>query len=233
MRICQKPVSAVPISYNQLRNKTPGEIVLEIIQLQEKLIMSAKFFRTTLALLLASMFTACSFFRSVPEPSRAEIEKEEQAVFSAFMPEGPGPALILKATSTSIGGEEPGEIRALIKNNFEGVSNDLLENYLARNAQPSELSPDMDLGVKYVLLSGEELSELTRQPNWGQSLVEKYPGSNGYLMFSHVGFNKSLDRAVIYGGRVAGPLRGSGSYYLLEKQNGIWLIKEETMVWIS
>lgn len=195
--------------------------------------MSTTSFRSALALLLIAMFTACSSLRSVPEPSQADVDKEEQAVFSVFMPEGPGPALILQTTSTNIGGQEPREIRAHIKNSFEGVPNDLVENYLDRNAQPSQLSPDMDLGVDYVLMNSEELAKITRQPNWNQGLVEKYPGSNGYLIFSHVGFNRSLDQAVIYVGNVAGPLMGSGSYYLLEKQNGTWTIKEETMVWIS
>jgi len=195
--------------------------------------MSAKFLRSALAFLLVFIFTACSWFQSVPEPSQADMDKEEQAVFSIFMPEGPGPALILKTTSTNIGGQEPREIRAHIKNSFEGVPNDLVENYLDRNAQPSQLSPDMDLGMDYVLMDSEELAKITRQPNWNQDLIEKYPGSNGYLIFSHVGFNRSLDQAVIYVGNVAGPLMGSGSYYLLEKQNGTWTIKEETMVWIS
>jgi hypothetical protein len=233
MRIYINPISSVPISYNLLRNKIPGKIVLEIIQLQEKLLMSAKFLQNALALLLISMFTACSSFRSIPEPNQADMEKEEQAVFSVFMPEGPGPALILQTTSTNIGGEEPRVIRDHIKNSFEGVSNDLVENYLARNAQPSQLSPDMDLGVDYVLMDSEELAKITRRPNWHQDLIEKYPGSNGYLIFSHVGFNRSLDKAVVYVGNVAGPLMGSGSYYLLEKQNGTWTVKEETMVWIS
>jgi hypothetical protein len=57
--------------------------------------MSIKILQTALALWLISLLTACSSFRSVPEPSQADIEKEEQAVFSPFMPEGPGPALIL------------------------------------------------------------------------------------------------------------------------------------------
>lgn len=195
--------------------------------------MSAKFLRTALVLLLASLFTACSSFRSVPEPSQADIEKEEQAVFSVFMPESPGPALILQTTSVNIGGQAPREIRTHIKNSFEGVSNDLVENYLSRNAQPSQLSPDMDLGVDYILMSEEELAKISSQPNWNEGLVEKYPGSNGYLIFSHVGFNKSLDQAVVYVGRIAGPLMGAGYYYLLEKQDGEWTIKKEVMVWIS
>jgi hypothetical protein len=28
-------------------------------------------------------------------------------------------------------------------------------------------------------------------------------------------------------------LMGSGSYYLMEKQNGEWILKDQVMVWIS
>jgi hypothetical protein len=32
---------------------------------------------------------------------------------------------------------------------------------------------------------------------------------------------------------MGGPLMGSGFYYLMEKENGEWILKEQYMVWIS
>jgi hypothetical protein len=113
------------------------------------------------------------------------------------------------------------------------LSGETLTSFAERNEKPTSLSPDMQLGVEYDLLSHEDLAEISSQPNWNEILDERYPGSNGYLILSRVGFNKSLDQAVIYVGQVAGPLRGSGSYYMLEKQNGEWIIKAESMAWIS
>jgi hypothetical protein len=91
----------------------------------------------------------------------------------------------------------------------------------------------MQLGQEYILLSQPELAEISSQGNWHEVLQERYPGSNGYLIFSRVGFNRTLDQAVVYVGEVAGPLMGAGYYYLLEKETGKWTIKAETMVWIS
>ena len=91
----------------------------------------------------------------------------------------------------------------------------------------------MNLGVDYVLLSADELAQITSQPNWNEVLNEQYPNSHGYTVFSRVGFNSSLDQAVIYIGNVAGPMMGSGFYYLMEKENGEWVIKEQVMAWIS
>jgi len=195
--------------------------------------MSTSFFRTALILFLIPASLACSLFTSTPAPSQADLEREEEAVYAVFVRGSKGPALILENTSTSTLDEDPGQMIDNIKDGLPGISNDTIDSYVERNAQSAQLSPDMQLGVDYVLLSQEELAEISRQPNWHEVLTEKYPGSDGYTIFSHVGFNRSLDQAVVYVGKVAGPLMGAGYYYLLEKQDGEWTIKEQIMVWIS
>ena len=195
--------------------------------------MSTSFFRTALILLLIPASLACSLFTSTPAPSQADLEREEQAVYAVFVRGSKGPALILENTSTSTMDEGPQQMIDNIKDGLPGISNDTIDSYVERNAQSTQLSPDMQLGVDYVLLSQEELAEISRQPNWHEVLTEKYPGSEGYTIFSRVGLNRSLDQAVVYVGQVAGPLMGAGYYYLLEKQDGEWAIKEQIMVWIS
>lgn len=195
--------------------------------------MPEKLFRTALRLVLFISFFACSNLSPAPTPNPADIEKEEQAVYAVFVNENSGPALILQNTSTSTVEEDPQLLLDNIKGGLPNISNQMIDNYLERNAQPSQLSPDMQLGVEYSLLTQTELAEISSQQNWHEILQERYPGVQGYYIFSRVGFNNSLNQAVVYVGRVAGPLMGSGSYYLLEKQNGVWVIKEETMVWIS
>ena len=176
---------------------------------------------------------ACSTFTPKAAPTAADIEKEEQAVYSFFVGASTGPALILEDTSANISNEDSRKTRKGILSAFKDISPETVDSYLARNEQPGQLSPDMDLGVEYVLLSADELSEITSQPNWGELLTRKYPGSYGYTFFSRVGFNQALDQAVIYVGSMGGHLMGSGFYYLMEKENGEWILKEQYMVWIS
>ena len=184
-------------------------------------------------LLLALNLLACSVFTpAAPTPSAADIEKEEQAVYSYFVAEN-SRALILQDTSTNMSSDDPQQTVDYIKSGLKGVSSETLDNYLERNKQPGQLSPTMNLGVDYVLLSREELVNISNQPNWGELLTEKYPGTHGYIIFSRAGFNNTLDQAVIYVGNVAGPLMGAGYYYLMEKQNGQWLMKQQVMAWIS
>jgi hypothetical protein len=196
--------------------------------------MPIKLLKKTSIALLALTFIACSFFiPSVPTPSTADIEKEEQAVYSFFLYDKGGTAIILQETSTNISEKDPKQSIDFIRSGLKNISKETLNSYLARNSKPSQLSPDMKLGMDYVLLSTDELAKISSQPNWGELLNRKYPNSNGYTIFSRVGINNSLDQAVIYVGKVAGPMMGSGSFYLMEKKNGEWVIKEQVMSWIS
>ncbi len=196
--------------------------------------MSTQIFKNALAVSVMLATLACSFFtpRSTSTPAAADIEKEEQAVYSFFV-SGSDTALILQDTSINMSDDDPQQTIDYIKSGLKGISRETLNRYLERNKQSSQLSPDMDLGTKYILLNREELAKITSQPNWGEVLNEKYPNSGGYFIFSRVGFNNALDQALIYVGRVAGPLAGTGYYYLMEKKDGEWKIKEEIMVWIS
>jgi hypothetical protein len=217
------------------RNKIPIQTVLEKIQCEEKLIMSAKFLRTALALLLVSMFTACSSFQSVPEPSQADIEKEEQAVYASFFKGNSETIVILQDTSTQwlpSSSEDLKQRLDYIASGLPSASKETLDTYFENNRQPSQLSPDMQLGIHYILLSAEEFSTVMNQPNGWDAFYEKYSPS-GYMQFSRVGFNKTLDQAIVYVGSIPGPLMGSGNYYLLEKKDGQWMIKEQVLAWVS
>ena len=196
--------------------------------------MSTRIVRTAWVLLSIFASLACSLFTSTPAPSQADIEKEEQAVYAVFAGRSKGPAVILQNTSTGLSDEEsPRQSMENFKSSLSGISRETIASYAERNEQTSQLSADMQLGVDYVLLSEAELREISSQGNWHEILQERFPGSNGYLIFSRVGFNRTLDQAVLYVGEVAGPLMGAGYYYLLQKQDNEWTIQEQTMVWIS
>ena len=186
-----------------------------------------------LGLILILFVLACSQFIPSPTPNTADVEKEEQAIYSFFVGANEGTVLILQETSTSISPLDSKDIRDNIMSGFKNISRETVKSYLERNAEPSQLSLDMDLGAEYTLLTPEELSKITSQPNWHEILNEKYPGSGGYTIFSRVGFNNTLDQAVVYVGQVEGPLMGTGFYNLLEKQDGVWKLMDQIMVWIS
>ena len=195
--------------------------------------MYNKSFRFISVLLLIPILTACSLFTFAPVPSQADIEKEEQAVYTVLIGKGSSPVLILENTSTGLPADDPKQVSDNLKSSFPNLFRETLNSFMERNKSTDTLSPHMQLGMDYVLLSQKELAAISSQPNWHEVLQARYPGSKRYIIFSHVGFNNTLDQAVIYVGNVEGPLMGSGYYYLMEKEGGEWRIKEQVMVWIS
>ena len=194
--------------------------------------MLIKFLKNALVVSFALTFTACTFLAPASTPNTTNLEKEEQVVFSFFVSGSTGTVVILQDTSTNISSDDPQQSVDFIRSGFKSVSIETLNNFLERNSQPSQLSPDMQPGVNYVLLSTDELSTIMQQTDGWSVFHEKYPNS-GYTQFSRVGFNNSLDQAVIYVGNVAGPMMGAGFYYLMDKKDGQWVIKEQVMTWIS
>jgi hypothetical protein len=197
----------------------------------------SRLFKLPLFLLLAITLLGCGLFTpastSTPEVDPAVLEREEQAVYASFFVHATGTVVLLRDTSTTISNGDTEEYVQGIASELPGLSDETLASFVDRNSTPGQLSPNMNIGVDYVLLSPDKLAQITSQPNWGEVLNEMYPNSGGYKIFSRVGFNSTLDQAMLYVGHVAGPMMGGGFYYLMEKKDGRWSIIKEYMVWIS
>lgn len=168
--------------------------------------------------------------------SPTDVEKEEQAVYSSFFEKYSETIVILQETSTGFlpsSSEELEERMNYITSGLPGASKETLNDFFERNRrQPGQLSPDMQLGIEYILLSPDEFSTIMNQANGWDAFYKKYSRS-GYVQLSQVGFNKTLDQAIVYVSSVPGPMMGGGNYYLMEKKDGQWVIKEQVLAWIS
>ena len=80
------------------------------------------------------------------------------------------------------------------------------------------LQPDMEIGAGYVLLTQNDKSQLFNQNQDGwQLFYEKYPDAPGITALSRVGFNQTLDQALVYVGTQSQWLAGAGYYLLLKR----------------
>lgn len=189
--------------------------------------MNKDFLKAAIVFFLYLQTLGCSSGSAPAE----NVQREEEKIYALFFGEGPQTAVILQQTSTSFELDSQQSV-AYIREGLTGLSDETFSNFIERNQQPTDLSPQMQIGTNYILLGNDELNEIMAQSNGWERFNEKFPNS-GYTQFSHVGFNTKMDQAFVYVGRMAGPLMGYGSYYLLEKQGGSWVIKEELMAWIS
>jgi len=69
--------------------------------------------------------------------------------------------------------------------------------------------------------------------NRNKSFEQLFPGADGIISFSHVGFDTSLDEAIVSTSFVCGLLCGSGHIYVLQKRYGRWKVVNAWMIWIS
>ncbi len=107
------------------------------------------------------------------------------------------------------------------------LDQELLTNFLEVNQQPSTLSPDMDLGLEYQLMTQEEIDELApldEASGW-QLFDEKYPKAVGFIYLSRVGFNADLSQALVYFEQYYYDQPIRGSYLLLTRQAGQWVVE--------
>ncbi len=189
---------------------------------------------------LALIITACTpkpLPASTPTPSAGQIDFEQQAVYAALLHNlysSPN-FVIMDTTATSPGGVGETDLTLEhILQNLPGISSETADSFRAQNLIAHPVSPRMDIGTPYVLLSQAEMSRIFAQNQDGwQYFYERYPDTPGITTLSQVGFDNSYDQALVYIGTMSHWLAGAGYYVLLKKVDGGWVVDQQVMSWIS
>lgn len=196
--------------------------------------MIKKLFLIALVLLLA----ACTADATpIPAPSETELAVEEQAVYAALLGEMYAAPMyvLMDTTATAITGvEETAATLDHVSQNMIGLSPETADSFRVRNEAETPLEAGLDLGTEYILLSRDEMSAIFSENQSGWNVFYgRYPDAPGITTLSRVGFNNTLDQALVYVGTQSHWLAGAGYYVLLEKVDGVWAVTQQVMVWIS
>jgi hypothetical protein len=195
--------------------------------------------KALLFVVLAFFLVSCTGSTQLPAtPSAEEMDKEEQAVFAMVLEGLYAPAtryVLLVTTTTGPSGELDVQAAAeRIAQTMHDVDDSTLESFKQRNAEPFDLPTGMNLGSDYSLLSPAQRATIFSQNRDGwQVFYEMYPSAPGITGLSRVGFNESMDQALVYTGTMSHYLAGAGYYLLLNKVNGTWVIDQQVLSWIS
>ena len=160
----------------------------------------------------------------IARPTADEISSDEYSVYSdlinsRFLDRGTKLAVIEARTHL--------ETQASIPKEFE---NDLLR----KMNESYPLQRRFHLRRKYVLITKDEVNRLIiDDPKGGDTFWKTYPKSTGLLILSRVGFDITRTKAFVCAADICGPLCGYGYSFVLEKQNGMWKIRNEKQLWIS
>jgi hypothetical protein len=192
-----------------------------------------------LLLMLILLLSACGprSTPASPTPAVPELDVEEQAVYAALLKSvySSTRLVIMESTYTGPAGvDDTASTIDYVLKNLHDVDASTAANFKTRNASATPISPGMDLGIPYYLLTQDQRAEMFGPNQNGWDLFYKnYPAAPGITELSLVGFNTAFDQALVYLGQQSNYLAGSGAYYLLVKADGVWTVSQTVMTWIS
>jgi hypothetical protein len=181
-----------------------------------------------------ALATAHDLFRATgPEDGLAE----EYEVYSALIQSVYNNALIVIEDTTAqpdSGLFSPTDAVRFMRNQWRELGDDILSDFQTKNEKPSVLERRFTLSVRYAFISKQEIESIFSDNNSGwDDFYAKYPGSQGILTLSRVGFNEAKDTAVLYAGNQSHWVAGEGNMVLVKKTAGRWTVQGEAMMWIS
>jgi hypothetical protein len=202
--------------------------------------MGVAMLKKLLLVALVLFSSACSAKQTlapISTPSAKQMDSEQQVIYAflltnTYQHKG---YVLMDTTSTGVTGvDNTAQSLDYVQQNMHSVDPETLNSFRERNDQAYPISADMDLGFPYTLLSqaGRQKIFGENQSGW-EVFYERYPQAPGITTLSRVGFNASLDQALVYIGTQSNWLAGSGYYILLNKLDGAWKIDQRVMTWIS
>jgi hypothetical protein len=129
-------------------------------------------------------------------------------------------------------GEEEGK---RLKQEFSSIiSQETIDDYVAKNAKSHQLTKSFDLKLKYTLIPKEKIEQIFKGglDGWGE-FYRQFPNSGGLIELSRAGLDSSANQAIVYIAHSCAGLCGSGHYMLLVKNGQRWIVQKKFMAWIS
>jgi hypothetical protein len=116
---------------------------------------------------------------------------------------------------------------------FPFISPQTLEDCKTKNKVPKKLKR-FESSIDYVFLGEKDLEEIFKAGTDGwQNFYKRYPGSSGFIALSQIGFNKTMDQALVFITDVCGMECGVGRYILLQRNSEGWQVIKAHMVFVA
>lgn len=120
------------------------------------------------------------------------------------------------------------------------VQPETARDFDAKNQETFALENHFGLALPCILVAESNLHEIFHLDSKGyvteetwRRFYENYPGSQGIISLSRVGFNGTKDQALVYVANQSDLLGGAGLFFVLSKNNSKWEIQKSVMIWLS
>lgn len=124
-------------------------------------------------------------------------------------------------------------VLANVQKSLPSLSKAMIDNFHAKNKTRVPLKDSFTVSSERVFITDENLQTILKDRLDWKAFYEKYPNSQGVMTLSNVGFDSEMKRAFVYVANTRGSMNGVGFYIVLEKQDGVWRVKEKATGWMS
>jgi len=144
--------------------------------------------------------------------------------------------VVLSETTTPTFGLSTDEfaerLAAYVLKNLQGILDETLQDFLAKNKRRHPISPELAMDDRVVCIDEQEVLRILQDGEW-RVFKEMHPYSHGYIEFSRVGLDTKLSQGLLYVGWRIGPLAGDGHLRLFGNSDSGWTLVESTIAWVS
>ena len=109
-----------------------------------------------------------------------------------------------------------------------------LDAFRKVNAKQAFIRRSFRPSIDYELVTSAQMERIfCKQCGFWPAYYKQYPGSQGLLTFSGVGFNSDGTQAFFYFSNRCEGWCGGGDYVVMEKREGRWVMQRDIAMWVS
>lgn len=211
------------------------------------------FIQKCLALLYAAVLAvviACYSSAQAPKNNSAEVTQSEYDVYSAYIAHyfagkaakeriGLPVSQIIIVDTTEYDESKmrdwmPWEsMQKYLRKAVPSLRAATIENFSEMNLGQASLQQRFDLPLPYELVAESTLDFIIQDIADWPKYYEQYPGAQGFLTLSRIGFSPDGKQAFFYATNHCGGKCATGSFTVAQKRGTRWFVVKEVIVWVS
>ena len=125
------------------------------------------------------------------------------------------------------------KIEAHLQKEAPSLRRETISEFREADLRQGDLGFRVHLPVPYKLVSLPSIDSIFNNGRGSPESNQRYPGSQGFLALSRVGFSSDEKQAVFYASNTCGSLCATDAYVVMEKGEAGWTVVKEVIVRLS
>jgi hypothetical protein len=127
----------------------------------------------------------------------------------------------------------PGGVQRYLRKEVPSLRVATISNFHRANEKQAQLTRRFDLPLPYELVSAERIGSIVKDAGSWPEYYKQYPGAQGYMWLSRVGFSPDGKQSLFYVSNSCGGLCATLSYVVMEKTGSAWKMLKEVVILVS